>query len=264
MIAGEVANILQQARHREDFVVTECKNGPTWFAQDMVRMDLVAVKKSWSKPMITAYEIKVSRQDFLSDDKWPQYLKYCDRFCFACPEGIIKKADIQAIEIKGVGLVYVYPDTGAVRTVVKPLNRQVPYDPDFLMYILLSKVASDRWPFFSNQREHWQAWHRQKLEDKALGSAVRSKLAKRLQDLAIENEKLKRDLERGDGLGEEIKQRYGVNSMRDLEKAVTVLEALAQVKGGWQQLRDALNTLKNLRREVDDLPDDFFDKVTWY
>ncbi len=35
---------------------------------------------------LIAVEVKSSREDFLTDRKWPDYLDYCDRFYFAVPE----------------------------------------------------------------------------------------------------------------------------------------------------------------------------------
>lgn len=32
-------------------------------------------------------EVKVSRADLLGDQKWPEYMDYCDRFYFAVPDG---------------------------------------------------------------------------------------------------------------------------------------------------------------------------------
>jgi len=36
---------------------------------------------------LTIVEIKVSRSDLLADQKWPDYLDYCDRFFWAVPAG---------------------------------------------------------------------------------------------------------------------------------------------------------------------------------
>ncbi len=44
------------------------------------RADLVAID---SAGMITIVEIKVARADLLGDAKWPDYLAWCDRFCWA-------------------------------------------------------------------------------------------------------------------------------------------------------------------------------------
>lgn len=44
------------------------------------RADAVAID---SRGIITIVEIKVARADLLGDAKWPDYLGWCDRFCWA-------------------------------------------------------------------------------------------------------------------------------------------------------------------------------------
>lgn len=48
------------------------------------RADLMGLT---SKGEIIIVEIKCSRADLLSDQKWPEYLEYCDRFFWAVPAG---------------------------------------------------------------------------------------------------------------------------------------------------------------------------------
>jgi hypothetical protein len=48
------------------------------------RADLMAVD---AKGIITIVEIKVSRADLLGDNKWPDYLEFCDRYFWAVPQG---------------------------------------------------------------------------------------------------------------------------------------------------------------------------------
>ena len=48
------------------------------------RADLMALD---ARGCITIVEIKVSRADLRGDGKWPDYLDYCDRFCWAVPTG---------------------------------------------------------------------------------------------------------------------------------------------------------------------------------
>lgn len=85
--------LLLARKHSADIAVAECKDGPTWFGGH-VRLDFWAMRKSWSTPMITGYEIKVSRSDFLQDIKWPRYLNYCERFYFVCPNGMIDPKEV--------------------------------------------------------------------------------------------------------------------------------------------------------------------------
>lgn len=66
-----------------------------FFRQDLValcevplgngrRADIMALD---AKGCVTIVEIKVSRADLRGDGKWPDYLDYCDRFCWAVPSG---------------------------------------------------------------------------------------------------------------------------------------------------------------------------------
>lgn len=48
------------------------------------RADMMAVD---AKGLLTIVEIKVSRADLLGDQKWTDYLEYCDRFFWAVPSG---------------------------------------------------------------------------------------------------------------------------------------------------------------------------------
>ena len=48
------------------------------------RADLMGIS---NKGEIIIVEIKCSRADLLGDQKWPEYLEYCDRFFWAVPAG---------------------------------------------------------------------------------------------------------------------------------------------------------------------------------
>jgi hypothetical protein len=48
------------------------------------RADLMGIN---AKGELVIVEIKVSRADLLGDQKWPEYLDYCDRFFWAVPAG---------------------------------------------------------------------------------------------------------------------------------------------------------------------------------
>ncbi len=48
------------------------------------RLDILAIGP---KSELVAVEVKSSRQDFLSDCKWQDYLEFCDRFYFAVTNG---------------------------------------------------------------------------------------------------------------------------------------------------------------------------------
>ena len=48
------------------------------------RADMMAID---ARGLLTIVEIKVSRADLLGDQKWPDYLDYCDHFFWAVPAG---------------------------------------------------------------------------------------------------------------------------------------------------------------------------------
>ncbi|KKN77914.1 hypothetical protein LCGC14_0354790 [marine sediment metagenome] len=63
------------------------------------RPDVFTLFKSWSRPLPTAYEIKVSRADFLADvnaGKWQKYLDFAGTVIFAVPKSLIKRDEVPA------------------------------------------------------------------------------------------------------------------------------------------------------------------------
>jgi hypothetical protein len=78
--AGDVARGLARLFHRQ---------GQTMLCEVPLpngrRADVVAVDP---RGMITIVEIKVARADLLGDAKWPDYLDWCDRFCWALAPGL--------------------------------------------------------------------------------------------------------------------------------------------------------------------------------
>ncbi|WP_165859332.1 MmcB family DNA repair protein [Desulfofundulus salinus] len=200
-------------RHKDELFLTEVKNGPTLFGEGLLIMDAVAVKKSWKKPCITGYEIKTSRQDFLRDNKWPYYLKYCHRLYFACPAGLIAPEEVP----EDVGLIYYNPEKDCIHTKRAAAFRDIEIPWKMLYYMLICRSKSDRHPFFSSQREYLEAWVQDKAERKELGWRVRNKmtekieeLTKRVRDLEFELSLQKREIEVFKRV-KDILARYDVN-----------------------------------------------------
>ena len=171
--------------HAKDFFMTECKNGSTYFAppQGLLIFDGIAISKSWTRPRIRIYEVKVSRGDFRQDGKWHLYKQYCHEFCFACPKGLIKKEELP----DDVGLVYYNPETKTVRQAKKPLYRAVEYDANMLMYIIMNRIDNDRLPFYENDRAAYaRAYLQEKADKRYIGYTLRSKMAMEMQELRNE------------------------------------------------------------------------------
>lgn len=66
------------------------------------RFDVVEIFRA--KKKIKIYEIKSCRQDFVSDNKWQKYLKFCTNFGFVTPPGVISLDELP----EKVGLVEIY------------------------------------------------------------------------------------------------------------------------------------------------------------
>ena len=79
LVARDVARGVSRLMFRQDLIAL-CEvplgNGR--------RADLMALD---AKGCVTIVEIKCSRADLRGDAKWPDYLDYCDRFCWAVPAG---------------------------------------------------------------------------------------------------------------------------------------------------------------------------------
>lgn len=132
---------LLEAKHSKDLCVAECKDGPTQFGPGCLRMDFWTMPRSWAKPWVSAYEIKISRGDFMRDDKWPGYLQHCNMFSFVCPAGLIQPEELP----EGVGLYWASKNGARLYCKRKPANRTDVQIPENLYrYILMCRVRITR------------------------------------------------------------------------------------------------------------------------
>lgn len=181
------ADMLKRAlskKHYQDFFLTEVKNGATHFANELLIMDALAIKKSWANPCITGYEIKVSRQDFLRDEKWPAYKALCHRFSFVCPKGLIEPSEIP----EDVGLIWYNSEKQTLYTKRKSVYRNIEISAEMLYYILMSRLDNERHPFFSSEREAIEAYLEEKEAKRKLSVLYKHKLAEEAES-AIEEAK---------------------------------------------------------------------------
>ena len=187
MTASYIKQILSK-KHSEDFFMCEVKTGSSWIHSIGI-IDAWAMKKSWAKPCSIAYEIKVSRGDFLQDDKWMKYLPFCNQFYFICPKNIISKDEVP----KNAGLIYV-SDKGKLST-----KKKAPYNsdeicPTIYKYILMSRLDNDRTPFYSNKSEYIKDYINNKKELKDISYQFNSKMVKKVRDTEQQIKKIKEDL----------------------------------------------------------------------
>jgi hypothetical protein len=159
-------------------------------------MDLWAMKKSWSQPNTIAFEIKVSRSDFLKDSKWPGYLPFCNEFYFVCPYGLIQNAEVPA----DAGLVMTSKHGTNLYTKKKAPWRNIQVPEELYRYLLMwrTRIERDRsWDVTS--LEGWKRWLEQKEESRAIGHLASKKVQETLHkkvDLVQDHQRqLEREME---------------------------------------------------------------------
>lgn len=166
--------------HCKDYFITECKTCSTYFPdpQGLLKFDGLAIRKSYTGPCITGYEIKVSRGDFLQDAKWHLYLQYCNEFYFVVPAGLIAKEELP----DNVGLIYYYQDTGYLKKKKKALFRKIEEPVGVYKYIIFSRLEQDRLPFYESRAEYAHDYLEDKANKKRIGKELGSKMAKELEE----------------------------------------------------------------------------------
>jgi hypothetical protein len=193
MRAKQIVELLAQ-RHSKDLFIPECKDGSTWFSEHL-RLDAWAMLRSWTHEKAIGYEIKVSRSDFLSDNKLQTYMQYCHEFYIVAPSGIVQPNEIP----EGAGLIVPSANCTRLYTKVKAPYRNIEWPVDLLRYILIARVTG-----ISNttrpreerpdSKTQWEAWLKKKHDDLDWGQKLRGKLRKIVQDevlaVRLENKRL--------------------------------------------------------------------------
>lgn len=187
---------LLRAKHSEDIFVAECKDGPTQSVRNHSKLDAWVMPRSWSHPHLTGYEIKVSRSDFLGDEKWRNYLGMCNYLYFATPPGLIDKNELPP----EIGLLET--STAGARLFIKrkAQYRAIEEPSSLFRYVLMcrSRVGSELTET-TDRRAFWKLWMEEQKIDTMFGHNVSRSIAKRLQEeitlVGLENHRLKKQCE---------------------------------------------------------------------
>lgn len=123
------------ARHSKDVVVPECKNGETWGARDLLKLDAWVLRRSYSPLTAIGYEVKTSRQDFEQDQKWVSYLDLCHLFYFVCPAGLIRATDVPS----RVGIVWASKDKLHTKRKAERVEPDMEKLNRLLIYVVMSR-----------------------------------------------------------------------------------------------------------------------------
>jgi len=204
---------LLRTRHvnNEDVFIEECKvgaSGGMGMDNHCYRLDAWAMKKSWTNPTTWGYEIKVSRGDFLNDNKWQNYLPYCSDFYFVCPNGLIDKSELP----QEVGLIAVHGER--LYTKKKAVRRNIVIPEGLYRYILMNRVAVTREYRNYKDLNYWQDMLEQAQGKKQLGWALKHKIGELVKgqrrDLERENEQLQNKIERYEAV-DKFCAEHGIN-----------------------------------------------------
>lgn len=185
---------LLAARHGKDVFVAECKSGPTHGAAHL-RLDAWAMRSSWANACATGYEIKVSRSDFQRDEKWRNYLPYCNEFYFVTTSGVADLSELPA----EVGLLVASKNLKRLYCKRKAVYRDLEVPDPLYRYILMcrARIADERegGAEYVDAATYWRRWLATKELDHELGRrvsrALRTVIATRIGEVGRENRELK-------------------------------------------------------------------------
>lgn len=248
MDARKIVDLLA-ARHSKDIFVPECKNGPSQNSTHL-RLDAWAMAKSWSKPFTWGYEIKVSRSDFLGDDKWHLYLPYCSHFYFVVPAGLVDPSEVP----ENAGLIYVSQTGTKLFTKRKAPWRQVTIPEDLYRYVLMCRTKITREYWDADRRlSKWREWLAEKEEKRKLGHEVSRAIQKHVSTVESQNWHLKSLMESYDDIRSMVVS-LGLNpdSVASWTVERKIKDALAKVPSDVvEAIRGATVAIKRLQELFD-------------
>lgn len=250
---------LLATKHSGDVFVPECKDGPTASYQmrgygTHRRMDAWVMNKSWANATVTAYEIKVNRNDFLRDEKWTDYLPLCNCFYFVCPHGTIKPEELR----KGVGLIYVSKTGTRLFMKRKAVHRKVRIPEEVWRYIMMCRVEIVDERRDVSSAGFWRKWLEEKIEKQKLGYEVSTRI-RRLYEKAVEKRKHAEDLVAGYALFQERLRAVGIDPDEPIHSWAIdreIDELLGRVTPQLRhRVRSLLHDLEKLDKEIRTIDD---------
>ena len=192
LVSEQIVELIGK-KHAADVFIPECKEGKTWNSK-CSRLDAWAMKRSWSPLTMTGYEVKVSRSDFINDDKWPNYLPLCHQLYFVCPHGLIDVSEVP----EGCGLMYAAKTGTRLYTKKKAPRRDIELPGDLMAYALM---RADSFTAMGNRvsktpGEIMREWVESKAEDERLCYLVSKRIRDIVDETMFENARLVKENER--------------------------------------------------------------------
>lgn len=188
--AQDIVDMLS-LKHTNDIFVPECKDGPTWSGSHL-RLDAWAMKKSYSSPLLTGYEVKISRSDFVNDSKLHEYLNLCNALYIVCPAGLIDKSEVP----DGCGLMCTSKTGSRIYIKKKAPYRQIEEPASLYKYILMSRarVVGPYQESAFDKKGYMERYVDRKIESERvgihLGRRLRERIESEIEEVKKENNKL--------------------------------------------------------------------------
>ena len=171
MTATQLQRLLKQ-RHTGDVYVPECKMG----AAGSRSLDGWALLPTWSPLTTIGYEIKVSRSDWLQDQKFEFYRSVCHLFFVVAPKGVAALAELP----QGVGLLEPIGKGTGMRLVMR--SKPVRQEPDgdklvrLMAHVLMWRRDISEAPDRPRRAEIWRRWVEERQEFRAIAMSVKGRM----------------------------------------------------------------------------------------
>lgn len=192
-------------RHSEDIFVTECKDGPTHTA-DHLRLDAWAMNRSWKHLTFTGYEVKVSRSDFLRDNKLCLYLPLCHMLYLVTPPKLVEPEEVPP----EVGLMWASVNGSRFHIRKQASRRQIDIPLNLLLYVLMARTEIKGELRTASATDYWKAWDADRRIDRDLGwrvsKGIREEIRNRVEAADLENKRLHARLEELQGIQDMLSQ----------------------------------------------------------
>ena len=184
---------LLATRHDKDIFVGQCKDGPTQHRDrgDLLILDAWAMPRSWSKLKYVGYEVKVSRPDFLRDDKWRRALSLCNEFYWVAPPNVIDVTEVS----DECGLLVSSKNGTRLYTKKRAPFRPIAPPMGLIHYVLICRSSIRAGGEFDNGVDNtakWRAWLNQKEEKRDLGYEVSRAIRERVNSVQARNAELEK------------------------------------------------------------------------
>jgi len=243
-------------KHSQQLCVPECKTGSAYLDKNHRQMDLWVMNRSWTQGWTICYEIKVSRQDFLRDEKWPHYLPFCNYFYFVSPLNVIKPEETP----EQAGLLVGSKNLKKLYTKKKAPCRDVEIPESLWRYILMWRTTVTNDQYHISDKQFWTNWLKEKDENKRFGHIVGRRLneiiKKQIDEVQAENQRLKAKIKNFEELSVWLKEQ-GINIRDSWQMKRDITKLLTEISTGlpmyvMDYLEAILNNLTQLKRTLNE------------